>query len=153
MTIGEKIIMPLWLKLNFALLEMNQHWLIVSCILTFCIFSIQKLQEHLEYVALVINHYSHSEITSLRSSLVLYHFLHSFATVNLNSTLPFKDNLFTSAVYWCFSSYLLQLLFLPILFFITYDPPLSLLRRTTCVTWSYDSCGRILDNLLFFAPN
>lgn len=102
-----------------------------------CCFGYQSLQSLRDY----------------KSSLVLYNFLHSFATVNLNSTLPFKDNLFTSAVYWCFSSYLLQLLFLPILFFLTYDPPLSPLRRTTCVTWSYDSCGRILDNLLFFAPN
>lgn len=102
-----------------------------------CCFGYQSLQSLRDY----------------KSSLVLYHFLHSFATVNLNSTLPFKDNLFTSVVYWCFSSYLLQLLFLPILFFLTYDPPLPPLRRTTCVTWSYDSCGRILDNLLFFAPN
>lgn len=73
MTIGEKIIMPLWLKLNFALFEMNQHWLIVSCILTFCNFSKQKfIQQHLEYVALVINHYSHSEITNLRSFYIIF---------------------------------------------------------------------------------
>lgn len=152
MTIGEKIIMPLWLKLNFALFEMNQHWLIVSCILTFCNFSKQKfIQQHLEVCC--FGYQSLQSLRDYKSSLVLYHFLHSFATLNLNSTLPFKDNLFTSVVYWCFSSYLLQLLFLPILFFLTYDPPLSPLRRTTCVTWSYDSCGRILDNLLFFAPN
>ena len=151
MTVGEKIIMPLWLKLNFALLGMNQHWLIVSCILTFCIFSIQKLQEHLEYVALVINHYSHSEITNLRSFYIIFFtvFLRLTWILPSPSRIIYLQVLFTDVfllIY--FSSY-----FYLYCFFITYDPPLSSLRRRTCVTWSYDSCGRILDNLLFFAPN
>ena len=152
MTIGEKIIMPLWLKLNFALFEMNQHWLIVSCILTFCNFSKQKfIQQHLEYVALVINHYSHSEITNLRSFYIIFFtvlLLLTWILLSL-SRIIYLQVLFTDAfllIY--FSSY-----FYLYCFFLTYDPPLSSLRRTTCVTWSYDSCGRILDNLLFFAPN
>lgn len=47
-----------------------------------------------------------------RSSYIIF----IFFTVLL--TLPFKDNLFTSAVYWCFSYYLLQLsIFIYVIFY------------------------------------